>query len=333
MSTSAQNRRRSRTEWSAGEPNAVRLPSDPIPESAAHGLHASRGTRLSLHAFAGALLMRAPEMPVASGDGHEASLLARIPDAPRAALLWLPALGVAAKHYLAFAEALAARGIAVFLHEWRGNGSSNRRAGRDCDWGYRELFADIAASEAAMEAHAGRLPRILGGHSLGGQLACCSLALAPQRAAALWLVASGAPYWRAFPMPTRLWLPFAYRFLPWLADRRGALPGRRVGFGGNEARGVIRDWSRSALSGRYAAAGIDADIERAFAAVRVDARAVVLADDWLAPPGSLRFLLGKMPAVAARIDVLDAVAPGIRADHFGWLKAPEAVIGALLPAQ
>ena len=277
--------------------------------------------------------MRALELPVATGDGHEASLLARIPDSPRSALLWLPALGVAAKHYIPFAEMLAARGIAVFLHEWRGNGSSNRRAGRDCDWGYRELFADIAASEAAMQAHAIGLPRILGGHSLGGQLACCGLALSPQRAGALWLVASGSPYWRSFPAPTRWWLPFAYRFLPWLADRHGALPGRRVGFGGNEARGVIRDWSRTALSGRYAAAGIDADIERGFAAVRGDARAVVMTEDWLAPPGSLRFLLGKMPAVAARIDMLDTVAPGVRADHFGWLKAPDAVVDALLRAE
>jgi predicted alpha/beta hydrolase len=274
--------------------------------------------------------MREFELPVATADGHEASLLARMPDSARSSLLWLPALGVAAKHYVPFAESLAARGIAVFLHEWRGNGSSNLRAGRDCDWGYRELFADIAASERAMEKHAVGLPRILGGHSLGGQLACCSLALAPQRAQRLWLVASGAPYWRSFPSPTRWWLPFAYRFLPWLADRRGALPGRRVGFGGNEARGVIRDWSRTALSGRYAADGVDFDFERGFAAVDVEARAVVMAEDWLGPPGSLRFLLGKMPRVEARIDTLDAAAPGVRADHFGWLKAPDAAVEALL---
>lgn len=277
--------------------------------------------------------MRALELPVAAGDGHQASLLAHIPDSARSALLWLPALGVAAKHYLPFAETLASRGIAVFLHEWRGSGSSNRRAGRDCDWGYRELFADIAASETAMQAHATGLPRILGGHSLGGQLACCSLALAPNRAQTLWLVASGAPYWRSFPAPTRWWLPLAYRFLPWLADRHGALPGRRVGFGGNEARGVIRDWSRSALGGRYSAAGVDANLEHALAAVRVEARAVAMAEDWLAPPGSLRCLLGKMPATTARIDMLDTAAPGVRADHFGWLKAPDAVVDALLRAE
>jgi predicted alpha/beta hydrolase len=277
--------------------------------------------------------MQAPALPVETGDGHRSELLARIPYSPCAALLWLPALGVAAKHYLPFAEALATRGIAVFLHEWRGNGSSNRRAGRDCDWGYRELFADIAASERALEMHATGLPRILGGHSLGGQLACCRLALAPHAARSLWLVASGAPYWRSFPAPTRWWLPFAYRFLPWLANRCGALPGRRVGFGGNEARGVIRDWSRTALGGRYAATGMDFDFEHGLAAVDVEARAVVMAQDWLAPQGSLRFLLGKMPATHARIETLDAVAPGMRADHFGWLKAPDAAVEALLQAE
>ncbi|MFT3896463.1 MAG: alpha/beta fold hydrolase [Thermomonas sp.] len=271
-------------------------------------------------------------MRVATGDGHEATLPARIPDAPRAALLWLPALGVAAKHYIPFAETLAARGIAVFLHEWRGNGSSNLRAGRDCDWGYRELFADIAASEAMLEARAAGSPRILGGHSLGGQLACCSLALSPQRARSLWLVASGAPYWRSFPSPTRWWLPFAYRFLPWLADRCGALPGRHVGFGGQEARGVIRDWSRSALSGRYAAAGMAFDFEHGLATIDAEARAVVMDEDWLAPPGSLRFLLGKMPAATTRVSTLGAEALGVRADHFGWLKAPHAIVEALVPA-
>ena len=276
--------------------------------------------------------MREFEPTVATGDGHEATLLARIPETPRATLLWLPALGVAAKHYIPFAEALATRGIAVFLHEWRGNGSSGWRASRDRDWGYRELFADIAASEAAMRTHTAGLPRFLGGHSLGGQLACCALALAPERAQALWLVASGAPYWRSFPSPTRWWLPFAYRLLPWLAERCGALPGRRIGFGGNEARGVMRDWSRTGLSGRYAADGIDVDLERALATIRADVHAVRFAHDWIAPPGSLRFLLGKMPAAATRIETLASIAPGVRDDHFGWLKAPGAVAEALLRA-
>src|SRR5690606_19272605 len=208
------------------------------------------------------------EVPCTSDDGHGWRLLGRMPASPSASLLWLPALGVAARHYLPFAEALAAEGVAVFLHEWRGHGSSSLRADRSTDWGYRALLLeDLPASEAAVDAALPGVPRIVGGHSIGGQLACCRLALAPRSATALWLVASGAPYWRAFPWRQRWWLPLVYRFLPWLADRRGALPGRRIRFGGQEARGVMRDWARTALSGRYAGAGIAVDIEAGLRAV------------------------------------------------------------------
>src|SRR5690606_15566220 len=155
-----------------------------------------------------AQLMQALQVPVHAG-AHRWELIARIPAAPRLRVLWLPALGVSARHYLPLAEALAGRGAAVFLHEWRGAGSSNLRAGRDCDWGYRELLAeDIPASVAAMrEALPGVATTRLGGHSLGGQLASCSIALQPGYAQGLWLVGSGAPYWRAFPAPLRWGLP------------------------------------------------------------------------------------------------------------------------------
>lgn len=274
--------------------------------------------------------VRSRDIALRSDDGHAWSLLARVPEQPHASLLWLPALGVSARHYLPFAEALAARGIAVFVHEWRGHGSSTIRADRAHDWGYRELLAvDLPVSEAAIDAALPDMPRILGGHSLGAQLACCRLGLAPDSARGLWLVAGGSPYWRAFPAPTRWWLPFAYRFLPWLAARHGALPGRRIGFGGQEARGVIRDWSRSALGGRYAAAGLDIDLEAAMARVAVPVRAVVKTEDWLAPVTSLRFLLSKLPLSSPTITSL-APEPGWQADHFSWMRQPERTVAALL---
>jgi len=270
--------------------------------------------------------IEARELPLHADDGHRYALLARIPRQPGRSLLWLPALGVAARHYLPFAEALARRGVAVFVHEWRGNGSSALRADRAHDWGYRELLTlDLPASEAAIAGIVHGAPRTIGGHSLGGQLACCRLAIAPQAAGAVWLIGSGAPYWRAFPLPYRLWLPFVYRFIPWLADRNGHLPGRRIGFGGNEARGVIRDWARSATGGRYAAAGLDVDLEAALARVETPIHAIALARDWLGPVSSLRFLLSKMPRTASTIDVLDAAALGTDADHYAWMKAPDAV--------
>lgn len=266
-----------------------------------------------------------------SADGHRCTLLARVPAQPVATVLWLPALGIAARHYLPFADALAARGMAVFVHEWRGHGTSSLRAGRSEDWGYRELLTqDIPASEAAVVARVPGVERIVGGHSLGGQLASCYAGLSAHDVNHLWLVASGAPYWRAFPAPTRWWLPMAYRFLPWLADRAGALPGRRIGFGGNEARGVIRDWARTAITGRYAAHGLETDLEQALAASPLDVHAVVMADDWLAPASSLRFLLSKLAAAHVTADVLNGPALGAPADHFHWLKHPDPVVEKLI---
>lgn len=271
------------------------------------------------------------ELALQGEDGHRWQLLARIPLQPRAALLWLPALGVAAKHYLPLADAMAARGVAVFVHEWRGNGSSSLRPNRTNDWGYRELLThDLPCSEAAIAERLPGLDLIFGGHSLGGQLACCRLALASNAAQRLWLVASGAPYWRAFPPPTRYGLPLVYQFLPWLADRLGTLPGRRLGFGGEEARGLIRDWARSALSGRYAAAGVDIDIEAAMGALAIEVHAVVMDGDWLVPEPSLRFLLSKLRHSRTTIDVLGEAALGTRTDHFSWMKQPEAVVGLLM---
>lgn len=268
---------------------------------------------------------------IEAGDGHRFELITVAPDTPRRGVLWLPALGVAARHYLPLAHALASRGVAVALHEWRGHGSSSLRASRRSNWGYRALLEhDVPASTAALCARWPALPLAIGGHSLGGQLAACQLALAPGAFDALWLVASGAPYWRAFPAPLRYGLPLAYRFMPWLAHVNGVFPGRRLGFGGNEAAGVMRDWSRTALSGCYAARGIDMDLERALAAVDVPITAVGFGHDWLAPASSLRFLLDKMPAATSRVQCLDPITLGVRDDHFAWMQAPDAVVDVLV---
>jgi len=264
--------------------------------------------------------MRSLELAVQSPDGHLAALIARLPEVPRASLLWMPALGVAARHYIPLAEALAARGIAVFLHEWRGNGSSSLRASRSCNWGYRELLDDITASSDIVSAHAQDMPRIKGGHSLGGQLACMHAALAPDRAHAIWLVASGAPCWRVFPR-----LPPAAQFLQWLANLVGYMPGRKIGFGGNEAAGVMTDWARTALSGRYAVRGVTTDIEHALSQFQGEVRAVTLSEDWMAPPGSLRFLLSKLGKAHATDAHFSSADIGINADHFAWMTRPDAI--------
>ncbi|RMH93023.1 alpha/beta fold hydrolase [Lysobacter pythonis] len=269
------------------------------------------------------------ETPLDSADGHRWILRARIPPAPRAALLWSPALGVAARHYPPFADALAARGIATFLHEWRGHGSSSVRAGHDMDWAYRELLEqDLPVSQASVRATLPGLPLILGGHSLGGQISACRLALAPDSASRLWLIGSGAPFPAAFGLRLRLLLPLAFRLTPWLAKRFGALPGRRIGFGGREAHGVMRDWAGTGRASAYRIASLGRDLTPVMPRVQAPIDAVVLEHDWYAPENSLRALTGHLGGRLRVHHLGDAELPG-HADHFRWMRTPEAVAKAL----
>ncbi len=265
-------------------------------------------------------------IPVTAADGARCELLALLPaGAWRRWLYWMPAMGVPARHYLPLAQALADRGVAVVLHEWRGIGSSDRRAGRRCDWGYRQLLQDdLPAGIAAVRQRWPQAHGWLGGHSLGGQLALLHASLHPRDFAGLVLVASGAPYWRRF---RHGWLVgAAYALAPLLAALVGRLPGRQIGFGGNEARGVIADWARSGRSGRYAVTGMTQDFERELAALRLPLLALRLQQDWLGPPASLAWLLGKLGPGNHRVEAIGpADLGGMPADHFGWMKAPAPV--------
>jgi predicted alpha/beta hydrolase len=261
-------------------------------------------------------------IPVAVADGSRFELLCVQPAGDwRRLLYWIPAMGISARHYLPLAEALAAHGVAVAVHEWRGIGSSDRRAGRACDWGYRELLQDdLPAGLAALRARWPQATCWLGGHSLGGQLGSLYASLHPAEFAGLVLVASGAPYWRRF---RHGWLiGAAYVLAPWLAALLGYLPGRRIGFGGNEARGVIADWSRTGRTGRYAAVGMSQDFERQLASLQLSLLALRLRDDWLAPQASLDWLLGKLGQGERGMDVITPQELGGPADHFGWMKMP-----------
>jgi predicted alpha/beta hydrolase len=144
----------------------------------------------------------------------------------------------------------------------------------------------------------------------------------PTGTAGLVLVASGAPYWRTF---RGSWLiGAAYVAAPMLAAACGHLPGRRIGFGGNEARGVARDWARSGRSGRYAAEGMG-DLEAGMATFAAPVLALRFRDDWLGPAASLEWLLGKLPCATVTRELLTSNDLHGRADHFGWMKAPDAV--------
>lgn len=267
----------------------------------------------------------APESQhVASSDGHSAELLLQRGDPQHGlGLIWLPALGVPARKYRHFAAALAERGPTVALHEWRGQESSNRRAARSCNWGYAELLRDIAASRASLEAALPGRRWVVGGHSLGGQLAALALARDPGEYAGYAVVGSGHPWWRTFPGWQQ---PLLLAVIAWfraLSAVCGYFPGERTGFAGREARGVMQDWAASANSGSYRPAHIDFDAEARLRAIALPGFAVRLTSDAYVPRASLDHLMSKLPLLQThREEIGDAEFAAGRAGHFDWLRDP-----------
>lgn len=273
--------------------------------------------------------MTATETPVTTTDGHSFRL--RRHGQGARGLFWIPALGVPAQKYDAFAEALAATGIACVLHEWRGLGSSSLRARRGVDWGYAELLQDLAAAVATLD------PEVrwsIGGHSLGGQFAAMLGAQQPERCAGLVLVATGVPHAPSFSGRQRLGVDLFAQALPALTKLAGYYPGHRLGFAGREAGQVMRDWAATVRSGRYLAYGGERPLDDALAQFAKPVLGLRFTHDWLVPEASLRALLAKLGDGRHTLETFDDTALGTTADHFRWMRRPEAVaarIAAWMP--
>ncbi|HEU5297017.1 MAG TPA: alpha/beta fold hydrolase, partial [Burkholderiaceae bacterium] len=184
---------------------------------------------------------------------HLRAATASVVSAQAPALLCLPAMGVPARYYQPLARALArATGGPAYVAELRGQGDSTERAERGADFGYREIVEDdLPRWLDQLSQHHPHRRIVLAGHSLGGQLAVLACATLAERLSALVLMAAGTAHHRAWPSANRLRarltvgaISAAARLLPWY-------PGRRLGFGGNQPKRLMRDWSFNAHSGRY----------------------------------------------------------------------------------
>lgn len=241
-----------------------------------------------------------------------------------ARLLWLPALGVPARKYQRFASVLAERGIAVGLHEWRGTGDCAERPGSGNDWGYREwLLDDVPASAEALRSAFPDAPLLVGGHSIGGQMAVLAAALGLD-AQGLVAVASGVPHWRLFPRwRHRLAVGGFGAALPMLTRTVGHYPGQRLGFAGREAGQLMRDWAGTVRRGHYdGLRGLPADLGSRLAKVRAPMLGLRYARDWLVPQASLDALLEMTASTSIERHTFDDAGAGTRADHFAWMREP-----------
>jgi predicted alpha/beta hydrolase len=233
-------------------------------------------------------------------------------DAPLV-LVW-PAMGVPARFYRPFATALREAGLAVVVADLRGTGASTPRPSRSSRYGYAELVDDVGAVLADLKPRQDGRRVVLVGHSLGGQACLLHLARSGDSDVdGLALVAVGLPYWRIYPGRRRLAVLAMTQSIHAATALLRVWPG--WGFGGRQARGVIRDWAYTARTGRFPALA-GGDVQAAVAAVRTPVLAVSLERDQYTPAPTLDHLVGKLAAEPVQREHYDS-----EADHFQWARS------------
>jgi len=267
-----------------------------------------------------------PVTPVTSSDGHRFDLIHAPARDPKRTLLLIPGMGLSARQYIPLSLSLAERGIEIFIHEWRGIGSSNKRASRSENWNYHELLdVDLNASLAAVNEAREDRPVTIAGHSLGSQFTLLLAARQPALPDSLIVLAGGSPHWTLYPLIHRSVLLPVFFGLPMLGSIFGHYPGRQVGFAGREARSVMKDWTWTGRHGHYDLPSLDPNPSPGMAELSVPILGVRMADDWFVPKASLDGLLAKAPRCSAQQVVINQLPDEAPTDHFAWLRHPQPV--------
>ncbi|MFD4632750.1 alpha/beta fold hydrolase [Streptomyces sp. NPDC058284] len=294
------------------------------------------GTRLPVRG----LRAPAPERFLPSGSGPAPGP----PPAP--AVLILPAMGTAARHYRRFARQLHDEGLTVLAVDLRGQGEAvapGRTGPGRLGHGYRAIVEeDLPAVVATIRDDLGPEPPLyLLGHSLGGQLGLIYAAVAgrgpggpgdsraPGRSGSLGdsrvdgvaVVATGSVWFRAFGPVRGPGLLLFQLLITVTASVLGRWPGARLGFGGDQPKGVMRDWARQVRTGRYSAKGSSLDYEAALAGLDLPVLAISVDQDTYAPAAALDHLLGKVPRARLTRRHCTTQEAGRRLDHFAWTRA------------
>jgi predicted alpha/beta hydrolase len=236
-----------------------------------------------------------------------------------AAFVVLPAMGMQADFYRPFAELSQARGYNVVVPELPGTGASKPRPSRRVDYGYRDLvetylprLLELARSEAEGK------PLVLLGHSLGAHAGMLGLATGKVSVDALVTIAGGNIHYRNWAGPAALKVLVAALAFPAISAVAGHLPGQHLGFGGPQARTLIREWSQVIRTGRYAHVYPDLS-----PAAGTPTLCIGIDGDRLAPERSVRGLADMVGG-----DVLLLAAAPRGHPHSSWARQPGATLAA-----
>ncbi|MGA2708452.1 MAG: alpha/beta fold hydrolase [Steroidobacteraceae bacterium] len=239
-----------------------------------------------------------------------------------AAVLIVPAMGVAQKFYAAFASWLASQGYLVATFDYFGMGLSRRSTLRSIevnitDWARIDCEAMI--QNIGAEAPGKQLYWL--GHSLGGQI----VGLAPSwpRISKVVTIACGSGYWLDNPpgLKWKVWWLW-YVAVPVSTRLMGYFPGKRLRKIGDLPRGVIEQWRRWCLDPDYAYGAEGSEFQAQYAAMNSPITSLSFDDDEFMSARNTELLHGYYRSAARK---MTRIAPqdigAARIGHFGFFNA------------
>jgi predicted alpha/beta hydrolase len=245
-----------------------------------------------------------------------------VTDAQKAAApvaVLLPALGIRASYYKRMAEAFQSHGVRTVLADLPGGETSPIRAKRGTSWGYLDLV-DVHAEGLLdrVKQLFPDAPLFWLGHSIGGQVALLH-AGRHGGVTGVALVASGSPHYESWNGMAKAKVWMAPRVITVIAAVMGYFPGDRLGFGGREARTLMKQWANVVRTGRFQWRGFDG--EAALKAFRSPLYIATLEGDTLAPTTSADILVSKVSTVPERWHWREDEP----LDHNRWPRTPKPV--------
>ena len=258
---------------------------------------------------------------VAATDGYQLSAHTfGDPQAARAGVLIVPAMGVEQQYYAAFAHWLAARDFFVVTFDYRGIGLSRRGSlrGFQADvltWAEQ----DTAAVLALLRERLGGKPLIWIGHSLGGQI----LGLVPghEHVRAMVTVTAGSGHWRDYVPRLRRLAPVLWYLIGPAALLAGYFPGRTLRIIGDVPAGVMWQWRSWCLDRDYLFGVLPPAARARYAALKLPILSLSFTDDEFLSRRNIESLHAFYSGAAVEMQRLapkDVDVPQI--GHFGFFR-------------
>ncbi|MEL6252753.1 MAG: alpha/beta fold hydrolase, partial [Bacteroidota bacterium] len=236
-----------------------------------------------------------------------------------------PAMGVRASYYEVLAKQFADQGFNACTIDYRGTGASSLRASRKVNFGYEDLIRDLKEVVAKLREEFPSNKMVLLGHSLGGQIGGVALSRYPGMLDGLVLIASCMVYWKGWEDAGSGRVKLVVNLFPIIAKLVGYFPGKQVGFGGREARTVMRDWGINGTKGIYQPTGSTFDYEEALKKFSTPVLAMSLEGDSFAPQNAVGRLVSKLgpDSQNKKYRHISAQEAGMeKLTHFNWAKEP-----------